>query len=273
MTSKVTERSDNALLNESGFRESLRSAKLRLLKMHRETNSGHLGGNFSCVDALMALYHLVLKSDDRFILSKGHSAGALYVTLWSLGKLSESDLETFSGDNTRLPGHPSGYGIPGLLFSTGSLGHGPSLAAGLAIAAKHRNSDRRIFCLCSDGEWQEGSCWEALTFSVHNRLNNLTIIIDQNGLQGFGKTEEVISCGDLTNRLSSFGACVHRIDGHNVEEIVHALNSASAAQPSLVIMDTTKGRGLHFEGRIESHYLPLSEEQYRIACENISTSA
>jgi transketolase len=259
-------------VNNLDFKSSLNSAKLRLLRMHRESNCGHLGGNFSCIDALMALYHFAIKPDDHFILSKGHSAGALYVTLWSLGRLTESDLETFSRDNTLLPGHPSGAGIPGLLFSTGSLGHGPSLAAGLAVAAKHRNSDRCIFCLCSDGEWQEGSCWEALTFAVHHRLDNLTIIIDQNGLQGFGKTEDVISCADLTSRLASFGASVQRIDGHQPGQLLKTLESRPSEKPLMVILDTVKGKGLHFEGQMESHYLPLSEEQYRAACAQLSRS-
>jgi transketolase len=252
------------------FELSLKSAKLRLLKMHHDSNCGHLGGNFSCIDALMTLHHLVIKPGDRFILSKGHSAGALYVTLWSLGKLTDSDIETFSKDNTRLPGHPGGDGIPDLLFSTVSLGHGPSLAAGLAVAAKYRNSDHHIYCMCSDGEWQEGSCWEALTFSVHHRLNNLTIIIDQNGLQGFGKTEEVISCSDLTRRISSFGVPVQRIDGHNCSEIKKSLENKSSETPNLFILDTIKVKGLHFEGKMESHYLPLSEEQYRMACSKIN---
>ncbi len=254
------------------FDLSLKLAKLRLLKMHHESNSGHLGGNFSCIDALMVLYHLVMKAGDRFILSKGHSAGALYVTLWSVGKFKDSDLETFSKDNTLLPGHPSGTGIPGLLFSTGSLGHGPSLAAGLALAAKYQNSDRRVYCLCSDGEWQEGSCWEALTFSIHHQLNNLTIIIDQNGLQGFGKTEEIISCGDLTPRISSFGAYVQCINGHDCSEIKESLKNKSLNKPNVVIMNTVKGKGLHFEGNMESHYLPLSVEQYHRAYLTINES-
>lgn len=258
------------ILMDKSIGALLESAKLRLLKLHRNANYGHLGGNISCIDVLMTLHHLIIKPADRFILSKGHSAGALYVTLWSLGKLTDSDLDTFSKDNTLLPGHPSGAGIPDLLFSTGSLGHGPSLAAGLALAAKHQKSDRHIYCLCSDGEWQEGSCWEALTFSVHHQLDNLTIIIDQNGLQGFGKTDEVISCGDLTPRISSFGAHVQRINGHNCSEIKKALENKISTKPSLLILDTIKGKGLYFEGEMESHYLPLSEEQYQKACVTIT---
>ena len=247
------------------FNDLLRLSKLRLLRMHFESKCGHIGGNFSCIEALMTLYHLVMGENDRFVLSKGHSAGALYVALWSLGRLKDSDLDTFCKDDTLLPGHPSGTGIPGLLFSTGSLGHGPSLASGLALAAKFDNSDRQIFCLCSDGEWQEGSCWEALTFAVHHKLDNLTIIIDQNGLQGFGRTEEVISCGDLTPRLASFGAHVQRIDGHDCNKIFGSLNIKVDKKPNVLVLDTIKGNGLHFEGRMESHYLPLSDEQFHAA--------
>lgn len=248
------------------FKLLLKQAKLRLLTMHFESNSGHLGGNLSCIDAIMVLHHLVMKPTDQFLLSKGHSAGALYITLWSLGKLSDSDLKSFNKDNTVLPGHPSGVNIPDLLFSTGSLGHGPSLASGLALAAKYKNEDHHVYCFCSDGEWQEGSCWEALAFAIHHQLDNMTIIIDQNGLQGFGKTEEILSCGDLAERISSFGASVHRVNGHEFFEIKKALNKTSQRVPSVVILETVKGKGLYFEGEMSSHYLPLSEEQYQTAC-------
>ena len=238
---------------------------MRLLQLHFEANCGHVGGNFSCIEALMTLHHRVMAPDDRFVLSKGHSAGALYATLWSLGRLSDAELQTFTRDDSLLPGHPSGRGIPGLMFSTGSLGHGPSLAAGLAVAARHRGASHQIFCLCSDGEWQEGSCWEALTFAVHRRLANLTLLVDQNGLQGFGRTADVISCDDLTARISAFGADVRRVDGHDSDAIVKALAEAAADVPRVLILDTVKGRGLHFADSLESHYLPLSEANYAAA--------
>lgn len=247
------------------FLDALRTTKLRLLQLHHDANCGHLGGNFSCIDALMTLHHRVMGEDDRFVLSKGHSAGALYATLWSLGRISEAELLTFTRDDTLLPGHPSGTSIPGLLFSTGSLGHGPSLAAGLALAARHRGLDRQVFCLCSDGEWQEGSCWEALGFAVHQRLTNLTLLIDQNGLQGFGRTADVISCDDLAPRIAAFGADVRKADGHDPEAIIDALAEPAEGVPRVLILDTVKGRGLHFEDRLESHYLPLSEAQYATA--------
>lgn len=247
------------------FSDTLRLTKIRLLQLHYEANCGHLGGNFSCIDALVTLYHRVMGPEDRFILSKGHSAGALYATLWSLGRLTDADLKTFSQDNSLLPGHPSGSGIPGLMFSTGSLGHGPSLAAGLALAARHRGLEHQVFCLCSDGEWQEGSCWEALNFAIHHRLENLVVLIDQNGLQGFGRTADVISCEDLSQRLSAFGADVQKIDGHDPDAITKAIAKSPNGVPRVLVLETIKGRGLHFENKLESHYLPLSAGDYAAA--------
>ena len=251
------------------FLELLRETKLRLLQLHHDANCGHIGGNFSCIEALMTLHHLVMQPDDRFILSKGHSAGALYATLWSLNKLSDADLKTFTHDDSLLPGHPSGNGIPGMLFSTGSLGHGPALAAGLALAARHKKLDHRVFCLCSDGEWQEGSCWEALNFAVHQRLENLDLLIDQNRLQGFGRTKEVISCEDLASRIGAFGADIHKVDGHDPKAIVKALKKPTEGTVRVLILDTVKGRGLHFENQLDSHYLPLSEAEYLSARSNL----
>src|SRR5258708_23080629 len=132
--------------------ELLLRSKLRLLQMHFESKVGHIGGNLSCFDVLMALYHNVLGPFDKFVLSKGHSAGSLYVTLWSLGLLSDDDLKTFHKDGTRLSGHPPVPSIPEISFATGSLGHGLSLSAGLALAKKLKREEGRIFCLTSDGE-------------------------------------------------------------------------------------------------------------------------
>ena len=245
-------------------------ARRRLLDLHYEANSGHVGGNLSCLDALLVLHHQVMTADDRFVLSKGHAAGALYVTLWSTGQLTDDALKSFCQDNTLLPGHPSGKGIPGLLFATGSLGHGPSLAAGVALAARLQNGGRHVYCLCSDGEWQEGSCWEALIFAVHHRLDNLTFIIDQNGLQGFGTTREVASVTDLGSRLKIFGADVAVADGHDHKAIREALVPKTPGVPRAVILHTKKGRGLSFEGLVESHYLPLTREQYDEGCARIA---
>jgi transketolase len=257
------------LSNGSPFEDLVKTAKLRLLQMHYEANAGHIGGNISCFDSIMVLHHLVMSPEDRFVLSKGHSAGALYTTLWSLGKIGDSDLKTFCKDGTLLPGHPSGAGIPGLMFSTGSLGHGPSLSAGLALASKRAGIKRQIYCLCSDGEWQEGSCWEALIFSVHQGLDNLTILVDQNGLQGFGTTQDVVSYSDLGDRMAAFGANIQKVNGHDHRAVHDALMSRATGRPNVVILDTVKGRGLYFEGDVSSHYLPLSKEQYLAGCREI----
>jgi transketolase len=245
---------------------TIEKARQRLLKMHYEAYAGHLGGNLSCLDSMMLLHHVVMKEEDLFLLSKGHSAGALYVTLWSKGLLSDEDLDSFAKDGTMLPGHPSGKGIPGLLFSTGSLGHGPSLAAGLALASRYRGTNRQVYCMCSDGEWQEGSCWEALIFAVHNRLDNLTILIDLNGLQAFGTTENVASMTDLGAKIAAFGASVSTVDGHDLDAMYEAMRSLVSLKPSFVLLRTIKGKGAYFENSIESHYLPLTEEQYKAAC-------
>lgn len=255
------------------FKNTLKDTKLRMLQMHYDAKAGHLGGNLSSIDFLMCLYHCKLKDDDEFLLSKGHSAGALYATLWSLDLINEDDMKSFSEDNSILPAHPSGPGIPGLLFSTGSLGHGPSLSAGLALAKKMKNQKGKIYCLCSDGEWQEGSCWEALIFAIHHKLDNLIIIVDQNGLQGFGKTSEIISCDDITKRLDSFGANVQTIDGHEPQEILDALNNTLKGKFNIIVLNTIKGNGLHYAGLLESHYLPLNEDEYISACSHIKESS
>jgi transketolase len=244
------------------FSRTLTSARLRLLRLHREANAGHIGGNLSCLDALLVLHLACLTKADSFVLSKGHAAGAFYVVLWAKGLLTEETLATFGRDNTVLPGHPSGSGIPGLLFPTGSLGHGPALAAGLALARKRQNKAGRIYCLCSDGEWQEGSCWETLNFALRQQLDNLVILVDQNGWQGFGTTLEVMGIADLGPRFEAFGASVAAVDGHNPEAVLRTLEATAENTPRIIVLHTRKGRGLHFEDQLASHYLPLTTEQY-----------
>jgi transketolase len=254
----------------SAFAEILRDTKLRMLKMHYEAQVGHLGSNLSCIDALMTIYHHALKDKDQFILSKGHSAGALYSTLWSLGKISEETLSTFAQDGTLIPGHPSGSNIPGLLFPTGSLGHGLSLSAGLALSKKFKKEQGLVFCLCSDGEFQEGSSWEGIIFSAHNKLDNLILMIDQNRLQGFGTTHETVSFSDLTSRLTAFDAEVQNVDGHCPEEILHSLSKTKKNKLNIIILNTIKGKGLHNENELECHYLPINTEEYLQAVKTIS---
>jgi transketolase len=234
--------------------------------MHYRNRVGHLGGNLSAIDSMLLVHHELMSPGDRFLLSKGHSAGAYYVVLWSLGKLSDADLDSFHKDGTRLAGHPPSHGIPEIEFATGSLGHGLSLAAGLALAAKLKGQTHRIYCLTSDGEWQEGSTLEALIFAAHHKLSNLTIMIDQNGLQGFGTTAEVASMDDMSKRLASFAVDLRRCDGHDLDALRRTLVPANADRPVVAVLDTRKGSGVPgFEDKMESHYLPLTEPQYAAA--------
>jgi transketolase len=240
--------------------------KIRLLQLHFEAGVGHIGGNLSSFDAMILLHHEYLQaSKDHFILSKGHSAGALYVSLWSLGLISEEDLKRFYKDDTNLPAHPPTSGIPGILFATGSLGHGLSLAAGTALAKRLNSDNGHVYCMTSDGEWQEGATWEALIFLCHHKLINLTILVDHNSLQGFGTTDSVASMNPLAEKLRGFAIMILSVDGHDLNAIRAALD-ATSSHPKLIILNTTKGKGVSFmENQMGWHYLPLSEDQYKQA--------
>jgi transketolase len=179
--------------------------------------------------------------------------------------LTDADLRQFHRDGTRLSGHPPVGTIPEIVFATGSLGHGLPLSAGLALGKKFRSEQGRIFCLLSDGEWNEGSNWEALIFAVHHRLETLTLIVDQNGLQGFGTTKEVADLGSLAEKFLAFGLSVEEIDGHDAKAIEAAF-ARNIAGPRVVVAHTKKGCGVSFmENKMEWHYLPMSPEQYRQA--------
>ena len=239
--------------------------------MHYESHVGHIGGNLSCLDILLTLYHEVLRPEDSFILSKGHSVGALYVTLWSLGRLSDDDLRSFHKDATRLGGHVTAGAVTGVPFGTGSLGHGLSLAAGMALGAKLQQRPGRIFCLMSDGEWNAGSNWEALIFLSHHRLNNLTLIVDLNGLQGFGRTRDIADIEPLGEKLRSFGLRTIEVDGHDPLALAGAL-AETGPEPLAIIAKTHKGRGVSFmEDRFEWHYLPMDAQQYEAALKGLAS--
>lgn len=245
------------------------AARRRLLQMHFESGVGHIGGNLSSLDALLVLFSEYLQSQDHFILSKGHSAGALYIALWQAGRLDDDALKLFHKDNTLLAGHPPAKGIADIPFATGSLGHGLSLAAGTALGMRLKRTPGEVVCLTSDGEWQEGSTWEALIFACHHRLTNLTILVDHNELQGFGTTADVASMSPLWERLKGFDLDLQVIDGHDPAALRQAL-TRNNNQLRAVMLRTVKGKGVSFlEGRMESHYLPLSKEQFAQAFQEL----
>jgi transketolase len=253
---------------ELGLRLSAH-ARLRLLQMHEEAGVGHIGGNLSAIDILIALQHFVMAEKDSLILSKGHAAGALYIALWSKGLITDEELKTFHKDSTKLAGHPPPNWLPQIPFATGSLGHGASLAAGAALGRRLQGLSGKVYCLLSDGELNEGSTWEALHFAAHQRLTNLVYLVDNNGIQGFGATKEVLCIGDLGQRLAGLNFQIESVDGHSHLAIQQAC-LAAADFPKFIIAQTIKGKGVSFmEGQMQWHYLPLTSEQYQQACREI----
>jgi len=233
--------------------------------MHYESKVGHIGGNLSALDALLHLHDRVMTEEDVFILSKGHAAGALYIALWASGRLDEEELRSFHKDGTQLAGHPAAHWHPRIPFATGSLGHGLGLATGVALGKQLRADTGTVYCLLSDGECQEGSTWEAILFMQHQRLANLVVLIDANGLQGFGSTTDVASLEPLVPKFRGFGLSVIEIDGHDSTALDIALAERSGT-PLVVILRTIKGKGVSFmEGRMEWHYLPMTDAQYDAA--------
>jgi transketolase len=247
------------------------NARKRLLQMHYESGVGHIGGNLSALDAMLIVFHEYLGVNDKFILSKGHSAGALYIALWSIGRLQDQDLKLFHKDNTLLAGHPPARGIKDIPFATGSLGHGLSLAAGTALGFKLKDNDAKVICMTSDGEWQEGATWEALIFASHHQLTNLTVLVDHNNFQGFGSTTDVASMSPLWDKLKGFDVDLQVIDGHDPDAIRTAL-SGERSRLRIILLRTVKGRGVSFmENRMDSHYLPLTEDKFLKAIKEVDS--
>jgi len=237
------------------------------LKMHFEAKAGHLGSGLSDIDLLVYLHGVWLRDQDHFILSKGHGASSLYATLHYYGQLSDEQFASYYKDGTLLPAHPAPRALPSIPAATGSLGHGLPIAAGMCYANKYlHQNDVRTACLLSDGECDEGSVWEAALFAAHHDLSNLTVIIDANGLQGFGSTESVMRLEPLRLKWGSFGFRTSEIDGHDFEQIHAALLEPGDVRPHCIIARTVKGKGVRFmENRLEWHYLPLTAPQYEDA--------
>ena len=208
------------------------------------------------------------QSRDYLVLSKGHGIMAQYACLHEIGWLSDDDLRNYFADGTRLKGLADAH-VPGVEATCGSLGHGLSVGVGLALAAKRRGTDQRCFVNVGDGECNEGSIWEAFLFAAHAELKNLVVIIDANGLQAMGSTDEVLRLGNLANKLRSFGFETIEADGHDETALQHALleliNHASP-KPKALIAHTVKGQGVSFmAGNNRWHYTRLTDESYRAA--------
>ena len=258
----------------------MKSVQIRriILQQAKRAGVGHLGSALSVADIISALYGSALKipdprhpDRDRFILSNGHAALALYAALYLKGWLKEEELDRYCADNSLLGVHPE-CSVKGIDFSTGSLGQGLTYGAGAALAARLQLSLRRIFVLLSDGECNEGSIWEAVMFAAHHNLANLIVIIDLNGQQAFGYTDQVLNLHPMIERWKAFGWDAQEADGHNVKELtakIAALNTTSGP-PHVIIANTVSGKGVSFmEHQIKWHYWPMSDEEYRQAMDDI----
>ena len=242
------------------------------LRMTHRGKSGHIGSMLSMADILAVLYTSILRVDpknpewpqrDRFILSKGHGGAAVYATLAELGFIPTDWLNSYYMNDGKLSGHISHY-VPGVEFSTGSLGHGLPVATGMALAAKHAGGKHRVFCLMSDGDCDEGSTWEAIMFASQHKLDNLTAIVDYNRVQALGHVEDVIELEPFARKVEAFGWSVREIDGHNYEQITKALSKLplEKGKPSFIIARTTKGKGVSWmENTVSCHYGAVNDEQ------------
>lgn len=247
------------------------------LRMTHKANASHIGSCLSIADILAVLYKSILHVDpkrpnwpdrDRFILSKGHGAAAIYAALAESGFFPKEWLDTYCQDGGKLPGHITSHGIPGVEVSTGSLGHGLPIGCGMALAGKHDKQPYRVFVLLSDGECDEGSTWEAVLFAPHHRLDNLIAIVDHNKIQAFGAVKEVLNLESLTDKWRAFGWAVREIDGHDYSQIEATLENVPSepGRPSCIIAHTVKGKGVSFmENQLAWHYKSPNDEELRQA--------
>lgn len=259
--------------------------RIEILKSIFEAKTGHIGGAYSCIDILTALYYGgILTFDpknpkwderDRFILSKGHSGIAQFVVLGDLGFFEASELKTFCKNGTRLGGHPSNS-VPGIEIDTGSLGHGLGIGCGIAWRAKMDKMSYNTFVLTGDAECYEGSIWEAILFAAHYELNNLILIVDRNKQAVMDFTEDCLRLNPVEEKFLSFGWNVETVDGHSINELTKVFSSVINSirnKPTAIIANTIKGKGVSFmEGNLKWHHSIPSDEEYAIALKELSNS-
>jgi transketolase len=254
-----------------------RQIRRDIINMLADAESGHPGGSLSCVEMLVALYYDTMRIDpqnpkmenrDRFVLSKGHAAPALYAVLGEKGFFDRTEFQTFRQLHSILQGHPDSKKCPGVDASTGSLGQGLSIAVGMALGARTTRNPASVYVICGDGELQEGLVWEASMAASHFRLDNLTVMIDNNGLQIDGRNSEVMSLGDLSEKFKAFGYQVVEVaDGNDIRQVIAALRAPHApGKPKLILAHTIKGKGVSFmEDQVGWHGKAPDEKQRLLA--------
>jgi transketolase len=283
-TARISEVSENSGETAASapvqvLRQQARRIRTHILAMGAGPEGAHVGGALSATDVLTTLFFHVLRlrpeepkwaERDYFILSKGHASAALYAALAERGFLPVEELTTYARTDSRLAGHPLRK-VPGVEFPTGSLGHGLSLGIGLALAARRDRRPNRTFVLLGDGELQEGSVWEAIMAAAHFQLANLTAIVDRNGLQITGSTEDVCQLSPLDEKFEAFGFGVQRCDGNDIGELVRTFEAVPfrPGKPSVVLAKTRKGKGVSFMENVAKwhHGVPNEEEFNRAMAE------
>lgn len=250
-----------------------------VIDMTNRGNSSHVASALSCTDIISVLYSGVLnvrpqqpewQGRDRFILSKGHAGAAVYATLAERGFFPVEWLEKHYSDGSKMSGHVSHKGIPGVEVSTGSLGHGLPIASGMAYASKLDGKSWRVVCVMSDGECDEGSNWEAIMFAAHHNLGSLTAVIDYNKIQSLGSVADTLALEPFADKWRAFGWEVIEVDGHNHHDLREALMQSGQDQPRVVIAHTTKGKGVSFmENSVLWHYRSPQGDEYEAAIDEL----
>jgi transketolase len=261
------------------------ASKLRAeaVRMVHRSHASHLGSCLSMADLITCLYWHTLRIDpslpdwadrDRFFLSKGHGAAMLYAALAERGFFSVNELEQYCQSGSRLTGHVTS-GVPGVEFSSGSLGHGLPVACGVALAAKRGNLPFRTVVICSDGELDEGSNWEAILFAPQHKLDNLLLVVDYNKIQSFGRVKEVLDLDPVADKFRAFRWTVREVDGHNMQLLADTFAAVpfEPSRPSVVIAHTVKGKGVSFlEDQLAWHYKTPSAEQVEAAMRELGVA-
>ena len=242
-------------MNTNELSKVCRQVRRDIIEMTANAASGHPGGSLSAVELMTSVFYNHMRLDpknptdpdrDRFVLSKGHAAPCYYGVLAEMGFFSRDEFADFRQLHSILQGHPDCKKTPGVDAATGSLGQGCSIAVGMALGAKIQGKDTRVYALLGDGECQEGQIWEAFMAAAHYKLDNLTVMIDLNGLQIDGAVADVMNLGDMNAKLRAFGFDVHEIDGHDLDAIEEALNAPVSGRPKCILAHTVKGRGVSF---------------------------
>jgi transketolase len=266
------------------LKDRARRMRIDIVKTLHGCGSGHTGGSLSATDIMTALYFYKMKYDpkkpdwkgrDYFILSKGHAAPVLYTTLAHAGFFETSELCTLRKLGSRLQGHPDSKYLPGVEISTGSLGQGLSVACGIALSQKLDKATNRVYAVLGDGELQEGQIWEAAMTGAHYKLDNLCVLIDNNGLQIDGPVAKVMGVEPITDKWRAFGWDVQDIDGHDMTQIVAALDKAETVKgkPTAIVCRTVKGKGSTcFEGKVEFHGTTPSKEELETALKELDAA-